>query len=118
MGLVGLHPRLSRPVWLLPGCLLCLWDLLLFCLSSTTSASPMETMVTFLGLVLVLAVCTFVSVLEVVTEGWVLFEDSVDEFAEQFWFCMFDLELERLSFFVADGEAVIGGSLVEASGAS
>ena len=72
---------------------------------------------TFLGLVLVLAVC-FVSVLEVVTEGWVLFEDGVDEFAEQFWFCVFDLELERLSFFVAEGEAVIGGSLVEASGAS
>ena len=78
----------------------------------------METMVTFLGLVLVLAVCTFVSVLEVVTEGWVLFEDGVAEFAEQFWFCVFNLELEGLSFFVADGEAVIGGSLVEASGAS
>ena len=118
MGLVGLHPRLSRPVWLLPGRLLCLWDLLLFCLSSTTSASPMETMVTFLGLVLVLAVCTFVSVLEVLTEGCVLFEDGVVAFAEHGWFCVSDLELERLSFFVAEGEAVIGGNLVEASGAS
>lgn len=80
----------------------------------------METMVTFLAPLLVLAVCTFVvvSVLGVVTEGCVLFEDGVTEFDEHSWFCVSGFELEGLSCFVAEGGAVIGGSLVEASGDS
>ena len=74
---------------------------------------------TFLGPLLVLAVCTFfvVPVLGVVTEGCVSFEDSVAEFAEHSWFCVSGFELE-LSCFVAEGGAVIGGSLVEVSGDS
>lgn len=72
---------------------------------------------TFLGPLLVLAACTFfvVPVLGVVTEGCVSFEDGVAEFAEHSWFCVSGFEL---SCFVAEGGAVIGGSLVEASGDS